>query len=583
MGGERLAHAGGSPAHDSAIRFGGPHVPRRGVAAGVVFPGRCVSAVPLAPLSPPSRSTPRSRAACPHGGRRGRLLRVRVSECHVGGRPGVPSVEREPSPRDALSSARLRPGTDAAVWPPRRRPSTTFDPTEALRPGRARPPFTRPLPAAALLLGLGVARRLLQPMTTRGHTLRAIDPRTRVGLRGPAARRHQPMPVASARPMRRRIEGLRATPCTRRLAHDAFHLRGRSRARVEAPERRQRALWDDVARALLLLRPGHPGHPVPCAAEPGEHRITTRGSRSARRRRLAKGVVAGRIEVPSAASESLRERRVASPCAPGPESRYAASAEALLRASRAFFPSSTAPALTRQAPENGSTRRASGAEAPLARCVAAPVAASTTDSASRADVPRTSCSFLPTTRPHWQRKSVVTIAFFAHSSPTHCPQDCPQLVPEEGNSRANLALCPHVRVWRRCESGALFSRCSLFGVAREQEYLKCHVVLIRRFEMCICLPRGSALQRTRQRGAGAGAPNVPSAPGASDAPRGAAGAGCDMGAPPRDASASAPPARAPKTAAIHVAMTNRRDEGTRMTCAPRNAWTAPARPEADYG
>jgi len=48
--------------HVSAIRFGGPHLPRRGIAAGVVFPRRCVRAVPLAPLSPPSRRTPRSRA-----------------------------------------------------------------------------------------------------------------------------------------------------------------------------------------------------------------------------------------------------------------------------------------------------------------------------------------------------------------------------------------------------------------------------------------------------------------------------------------------------------------------------------------
>jgi hypothetical protein len=36
--------------------------PGRDVAAGVVFPRRCVSAVPLAPLSPPPRNTPRSRA-----------------------------------------------------------------------------------------------------------------------------------------------------------------------------------------------------------------------------------------------------------------------------------------------------------------------------------------------------------------------------------------------------------------------------------------------------------------------------------------------------------------------------------------
>jgi len=52
---------------------------------------------------------------------------------------------------------------------------------------------------------------------------------------------------------------------------------------------------------------------------------------------LAKGCTVERIEVPFAAPESLRERKIAPPCAPGPRLRHAASVEALLGRTRAFF------------------------------------------------------------------------------------------------------------------------------------------------------------------------------------------------------------------------------------------------------
>jgi len=59
---------------------------------------------------------------------------------------------------------------------------------------------------------------------------------------------------------------------------------------------------------------------------------------------LAKGCTVGRTEVPSTAAESIRERRVAPSCAPEPRPHHAASAEALLWSTRAFFTVCEAPA-----------------------------------------------------------------------------------------------------------------------------------------------------------------------------------------------------------------------------------------------
>jgi len=71
--------------------------------------------------------------------------------------------------------------------------------------------------------------------TTRGHTLRAFDPRTRVRL----SPRCSPAPTDAGcvgLVMRCRIGSLRATTCTRRLAHAAFHLRGQGRSWTGALE-----------------------------------------------------------------------------------------------------------------------------------------------------------------------------------------------------------------------------------------------------------------------------------------------------------------------------------------------------------
>jgi hypothetical protein len=86
--------------------------------------------------------------------------------------------------------------------------------------------------------------------------------------------------------------------------------------------------------------------------------------------------------VPSAAPEPLRERGIAPSCAPGPLFRHAASEEALLGKTRAFVSASRVPpsdevSISRAA-RPGEPREA---EAPLMRPVAAPVTASTIESA----------------------------------------------------------------------------------------------------------------------------------------------------------------------------------------------------------
>jgi len=71
---------------------------------------------------------------------------------------------------------------------------------------------------------------------------------------------------------------------------------------------------------------------------------------------LTKGCTVERIEVPSAATKPLRERRIAPACAPGPHPLHAASEEALLVGMRAFLTLSRRPPLTRKALRVGSTR-----------------------------------------------------------------------------------------------------------------------------------------------------------------------------------------------------------------------------------
>jgi len=96
--------------HGSAIRFGGSHVSLRlATAAGVFFPSQCVRTEPLTPLSPPLRGPLELALQEPCRGP------PRPSPTHprerdeLKERPRVPSIGRRPSPRNALSDARLEP------------------------------------------------------------------------------------------------------------------------------------------------------------------------------------------------------------------------------------------------------------------------------------------------------------------------------------------------------------------------------------------------------------------------------------------------------------------------------------------
>jgi hypothetical protein len=110
-------------------------------------------------------------------------------------RPDRVNVRAGRAIRDAFHRARTfapqrpfeRPALEFpgfAAWPPRLRFSTPFHPPRALADSRrAGSPSTRPVANGRhASLDLGVACRFLQPETTRGHTQRAFNPRTRVEL-----------------------------------------------------------------------------------------------------------------------------------------------------------------------------------------------------------------------------------------------------------------------------------------------------------------------------------------------------------------------------------------------------------------
>ena len=131
--------------------------------------------------------------------------------------------------------------------------------------------------------------------------------------------------------------------------------------------------------------------------------------------------------MPSAAPESLRERRMAPPCAPGPRLRHATSWEVLLGSSHAFSTVSAAPFTDVESTRIGSSDRASGSLSSfLERPVAASVTVSTTESARgqmcrelhepfllRIDFPRNT-------------KSSETMLFFIHLLPTGLSTACPR-------------------------------------------------------------------------------------------------------------------------------------------------------------
>jgi hypothetical protein len=184
-----------STAGDSLRRVA--RFPSCAIAAGVVFPSRRVRTEPLTPLSPPPvEPVTLARSWTSQGPPRPTPTRPRERACRRDGLECLPSIE-DPRPATPFRA----PGLglpDTAAWPPRSRFTTPLGSRRSLRNFASFGPRPRaPLPAeSALVWTVGFARRLLQPNSTRGHTLRAVDPRTRVdGLR-PTARRHEQMPVA---------------------------------------------------------------------------------------------------------------------------------------------------------------------------------------------------------------------------------------------------------------------------------------------------------------------------------------------------------------------------------------------------
>jgi len=187
------------------------------IVMGVVFPSRCVVAEPLTSLSPLPRCPSHSRAVSHRESRRGRLPRA---SCERSTRNNDPRCL--PSGKDLCPATTFRASGSglpqrhgfAAAMPV----FVAFSPSRILSDpcglgSRARAPL--PL-GIALLRAFGVACRLLQPETTRGHTRRASNPRTRAGL----LLRCSPAPTDAGcvgLPVRCRIGGLRATTCSRRL------------------------------------------------------------------------------------------------------------------------------------------------------------------------------------------------------------------------------------------------------------------------------------------------------------------------------------------------------------------------------
>jgi len=160
-----------------------------------------------------------------------------------------------------------------AAWPPRLPVLDAFSPSRVLAKPREPGPRPRaPLPAGDTLLWTSVSLAdFCNLKTTRGHTQRAFDPRTRVEL----SLRYSPAPTDAGCVGPRCVaapETCEPRSATHRLAHDAFHwawteqTEGRS-VRAKA----SRALLDDVARALLVT-PRAPVSPARLAVRSGEPR-----------------------------------------------------------------------------------------------------------------------------------------------------------------------------------------------------------------------------------------------------------------------------------------------------------------------
>jgi hypothetical protein len=215
--------------HVRAIRFGGPHVFALWLRRG----GRCL---PLAtrvgrasgtPVAAFGRSMPLARArsvveAAEAERQTPRVMRGRVDGTARGAfHRSRALAPRRPFGRPARAS--FRGCGLAAARTGGRCPSPARAAPRRTTHARAGPPSTRPV-ASGSHASLGPGPRL--PTSATSHDARAHPTSVRSshasGAFGSAARRHQPMPVASAAALRRRIagpasHGLHATAFARRV------------------------------------------------------------------------------------------------------------------------------------------------------------------------------------------------------------------------------------------------------------------------------------------------------------------------------------------------------------------------------
>lgn len=237
-----------------------------------------------------------------------------------------------------------------------------------------------PLPAGRASLSLGAACQLLQPETTHGHTRRNGSTLAREwGFHAPLlagtnrCRLRWPLRCVTApracepRPARR--AGARRDPLAWATLAAGLGAGAKARARRE---RRCGAL-------LPALRA--PGSPASGSTRVGARVPPSRRSRFTSHAVSRKAGARGRIEVPSSVPKPRHAGRMTPPSGQGPRPPHAASVEALLGGARAFWTVSAPPGSDEPSGRRGSPRRVQGAEAPGTKRRAAPVTASTTESA----------------------------------------------------------------------------------------------------------------------------------------------------------------------------------------------------------
>jgi hypothetical protein len=276
-----------------------------------------------------------------------------------------------------------------------------------------RSPSTRPAAnGRRASLDPSAACRLLQPETTRGHTLRALVPRTRVGL----SPRYSPAPT-DAGCVGRTTALPRRGPASRYPPHEGFHHRAplarESRLRAGALERRRAARSWTISRVPFSWRSGHPGHRLGSDAKPGGLRpspFRPRPSSDASPRRETPsrrpGCLLPREYSYATGGWLLRARPSRRPFTPPPW-RHCSGDE-----SRLFSPPTVPSSLTRKAPRKESTGRAKEGRNPAASPRRSASNGIYERIRSRADVPRTSWALSRTNRVVTQYKRHRNNAFF---------------------------------------------------------------------------------------------------------------------------------------------------------------------------